>query len=169
MRALIRWADIVGYEDLYQISDTGLVKAKHKVIHRKLVGSTVRPARIITPKKRGQYLAVQLYNANHKSKFHSIHRLVASQFCTGSGDCVNHKDEDKHNNNHSNLEWCTASYNQRYSKGKKLLMMKDGTTRLFNSFPEAIECTGLSEATLYRMYKDHNRTSKGWRIIQSNA
>jgi hypothetical protein len=27
---------------------------------------------------------------------------------------VNHKDEDKHNNNFENLEWCDAKYNSNY-------------------------------------------------------
>lgn len=28
--------------------------------------------------------------------------------------CVNHKDENKLNNNSNNLEWCTQTYNHNY-------------------------------------------------------
>lgn len=32
---------------------------------------------------------------------------------------VNHKDENKLNNNASNLEWCTGEYNSKYGTGRK--------------------------------------------------
>lgn len=32
---------------------------------------------------------------------------------------VNHKDEDKQNNNVLNLEWCSNLYNMRYGTGRK--------------------------------------------------
>ena len=46
-----------------------------------------------------------------------VHRLVLMAFspCDNMHVMqVNHKDEDKQNNNLSNLEWCTNEYNQRY-------------------------------------------------------
>ena len=32
---------------------------------------------------------------------------------------INHKDENRWNNNVNNLEWCTASYNNNYNNGQK--------------------------------------------------
>jgi hypothetical protein len=39
------------------------------------------------------------------------HRLVAEYFVDGAGEQVNHKDGDRTNNNHSNLEWVSAKDN----------------------------------------------------------
>lgn len=49
-----------------------------------------------------------------------VHRLVAIAFIPNPNNLpqVNHKDENKSNNDVDNLEWCTAKYNNRY--GTKL-------------------------------------------------
>lgn len=58
---------------------------------------------------------VQLWK-NHVGKYKSVHRIVAEAFIPNENNYpqVNHKDENKLNNNVNNLEWCTASYNQNY-------------------------------------------------------
>lgn len=48
-------------------------------------------------------------------KFHFVHRLVAEAFITGSGEMVNHKDFDPHNNTAANLEWTDRAGNMHYS------------------------------------------------------
>ena len=51
-----------------------------------------------------------------KGKMFRVHRLVAEAFLDNDENLpyVNHKDENKENNNVYNLEWCTASYNLNY-------------------------------------------------------
>ena len=54
---------------------------------------------------------------DRKKKRFFVHRLVLMAFlpCDNMHALqVNHKDENKQNNNLSNLEWCTNEYNQRY-------------------------------------------------------
>lgn len=66
------------------------------------------------------YLSVELFR-NKKSKRLLIHRLVAQAFISNPDNLpqVNHKDEDRENNNVENLEWCTAKYNMNYGNGAK--------------------------------------------------
>lgn len=46
-----------------------------------------------------------------------VHRLVAYNFIPNPNNypIINHKDENRSNNNISNLEWCTVSYNNTYN------------------------------------------------------
>ena len=70
----------------------------------------------LSPFKSGGYLRVGLLKEN-KVKKYLIHRLVAEAFIVNPNNCpiVNHKDGNKHNNNVSNLEWCTYSQNQKHA------------------------------------------------------
>lgn len=104
------WKDIVGYEGIYQISNTGKVK--------RLAGScyTAHTDRIVTATNNGTgYFKVVLSKNNTKKQF-LVHRLVAQVFIPNPNnyEFVNHKDENKKNNNVENLEWCTKSYNSIY-------------------------------------------------------
>lgn len=97
------WKDIKGYEGLYKISNLGKVK-------------TLRSNRIL--KGTGvEYKEVVLYK-NKKAKTFYVHRLVAEHFIENPNNysCVNHKDENKMNNNANNLEWCTKLYNCNYGR-----------------------------------------------------
>lgn len=51
-----------------------------------------------------------------KIKYYTTHRLVANAFLDNPNNypCINHKDENKQNNCASNLEYCTADYNNNY-------------------------------------------------------
>lgn len=63
------------------------------------------------------YVGVDLFK-NGKYKHMLVHRLVAIAFIPNPKNlpCINHKDENKKNNNVENLEWCTYSYNNSYGK-----------------------------------------------------
>lgn len=64
----------------------------------------------------GNYQMVCLSITDNKNKTPYVHRLVAKAFIPNPDNLteVNHKDEDKSNNNVDNLEWCTRQYNLRY-------------------------------------------------------
>ena len=59
---------------------------------------------------------MELKNGGNK-KVALIHRLVGLAFIPNPHELpqINHKDENPKNNAVENLEWCTASYNVRYS------------------------------------------------------
>ena len=96
------WKDITGYEGIYQVSNTGRVKALSKF----RLGSTRTTKARLYPEKilrlhvdRVGYCQVQLW-INGVGKMCGVHRLVAQAFIPNpqSLPCVNHKDENKGNN-----------------------------------------------------------------------
>lgn len=110
------WKDIVGYENIYQISNNGNVKSLGRWINTKCKGKRWQEGKILKPNidNRG-YLHVCLMN-NGIKKTYSVHRLVAQAFISNPNNypCVNHKDENKQNNCVENLEFCTVKYNVNY-------------------------------------------------------
>lgn len=66
------------------------------------------------------YMFAYLYKDNKKHVV-AVHRLVAKYFLDNPNnyDCVNHKDENKANNDYTNLEWCSHSYNRKYGTCEK--------------------------------------------------
>lgn len=79
------------------------------------------------------YFFISIINKEGKSKKEMIHRLVAKAFIPNPNNfpIVHHKDENKLNNDVSNLEWVTHSQNSLYSvhPGRtKALIMCDKNT-----------------------------------------
>lgn len=115
------WKDIPGYEGLYQVSNFGKIKAlpKIKITPDGRVGKTKE---IILKENDNNfgYKSVSLSKNCKKTRFR-IHRLVAEAFLENPNNYkeVNHKDENKSNNNVNNLEWCTRSYNAKYFYQKR--------------------------------------------------
>lgn len=71
-----------------------------------------------TKTKKG-YLHVSLKDG----KYEYIHRLVALAFIPNPNNLpqINHRDENKSNNNVDNLEWCDGKYNRNYGTTNKRL------------------------------------------------
>lgn len=100
------WKPIKNYEGLYEVSNCGEVRNKNK--------------KLLKPRiDKDGYVRVML-SKNSKLKLCQVHRLVANTFLGESELTVNHKDENKQNNNLDNLEFMTNKENNRYSKCKKV-------------------------------------------------
>lgn len=112
----MKWKDVKGYEQFYQVSNAGLIRSKDRKV-RCGNGFLIRKGKLLKPQPNSQgYLRICLSNGITK-KYHFIHRLVACHFCFKPKGCdvVNHKDFNYKNNKAENLEWTTAYGNFRYS------------------------------------------------------
>lgn len=109
------WKDIKGYENKYQISNLGRVKS----LEFKNRQATIKREKILKINNSTRYPSIDLMYKG-KRKNIPIHRLVAKTFIANPNNylCVNHKDENKSNNNVENLEWCTHKYNSNYGTCK---------------------------------------------------
>ena len=107
------WKDIAGYEGRYQISNLGRVKTVERY---KSDGRRQREAIRKSQIDHQGYEFVLLFNGIKNCR-HSVHVLVARAFIPNPHDKpqINHIDGDKTNNDVCNLEWCTASENQRHA------------------------------------------------------
>ncbi len=94
------WKDVVGYEGLYKVSNTGVVRSMKRHVNLK-PGLT-----------KFNYHHVGLYK-DGKTKTSRVHRIVGIAFIPNPENKpqINHIDGNKINNHVSNLEWNTASEN----------------------------------------------------------
>lgn len=111
-----KWKPINGYEGLYMVSNRGRVRSIDRNVHRKRGTTKMLHGRIIRQQKRTNGYFFVTLSKQGKLKSLDVHRLVAMAFVEGQNDglVVNHKDENKHNNNASNLEWVTLKQNANY-------------------------------------------------------
>jgi predicted XRE-type DNA-binding protein len=106
------WKDIHDYENLYQVSDFGRVKALPK-----MAGGSHRKEKILIQIVNNcGYHQVLLHN-NKKRKLASVHRLVAEAFIPNPLNLpeVNHRFSDRHDNRAESLEWMTTKQNVNHS------------------------------------------------------
>jgi hypothetical protein len=113
-----RLKEIEGYNGDYLISDNGEVisvkNSFHKILRKRI-------------NSRGYYYVNLCKNGKYKSV--SIHRIVGKYFIDNPNNynVLNHIDGNKLNNDYSNLEWCTASYNLKEAIRIGLLNIKKGS------------------------------------------
>lgn len=103
------WRDIPSFNGVYQVSNIGRVKSFKKGKERILSQSLTRG-----------YPSVTLTDENGKHATYLVHRLVGFAFIPNPNGYkeINHKDENKTNNNIDNLEWCTREYNMSYKTAR---------------------------------------------------
>jgi hypothetical protein len=120
------WKDLIGFEKLYKISSIGRVKS---LGNGKSTNPMYKESKIIKTgiSTRG-YEKIKLFK-DGKRYYFNVHRLVADTFLfekEGKKE-VNHKDGNKLNNSVDNLEWVSASENQKHAYRIGLQIAKKGS------------------------------------------
>ena len=153
------WKDIENYEGLYQISNFGNIKRNNKIL---------KPF-----KNTNGYYQIVLYK-ECKKKHCLVHKLVANAFIENKNNYkyINHKDENKLNNNINNLEWCTAKYNCNYGTRNERLsspVLCVELNKKFKSIKEASKLLNVQQAHISKccLNKKHHNTAGGyhWRYV----
>ncbi len=111
------WSNIEGFESSYEVSNLGRVRGKRRTRKSKGISISVVQGKILKQKTdKDGYKEVALCKEG-KMYYKRVHRLVASAFIPNPNNypVINHIDENPSNNCVSNLEWCSKSYNTKYS------------------------------------------------------
>lgn len=122
------WKDVVGHEGVYQVSSLGRVKRLATDVIRKNQYTTwvqCLDEYVFSPCLDSKGYEQVLLSLGQKKRVARVHRLVAEAFlptpseeliseCNSAGldyVLVNHIDNNRTNNNVSNLEWCSPKHN----------------------------------------------------------
>lgn len=161
------WKDVTNYENLYMVSSYGRIKS-------------LTSKRILSFSINRGYAYVKL-SKHGVMKSLKVHRLVAISFIPNPNNLpdVNHIDENKLNNNLSNIEWCSKQYNSKYGTRNvrtRIAMRKNGRAILRYStngeFIKKYQCTkdieydGFDRRAVYRVCKGITRqyNNSVWRF-----
>jgi hypothetical protein len=154
------WKDIKGYENKYQISNFGRVKSLNYL-------RTKKEKLLKVHSDKNGYLVLNL-SKDGKSKCVKVHRLVAEMFIENPHNYtqVNHKDENKKNNNVNNLEWCTIKYNNLYGthieKLKKRILCVE-LNKTYESIIKASKELNINNSDICACCKGKLKTAGGYR------
>lgn len=172
------WKDIAGYEGLYEVSSKGRVRSLPRQ-----TGKFGIKGRILKQfNNRGGYCCVCLSKEGCSATI-GVHRLVAIAFVPNPENKpqVNHKDEDKQNNNADNLEWVTLQENLEHGTRAKrqrksiteslgipvIQILKDEHTAIkeYESISQAAEAVNASPSEIRNCIEGKVKTVKGfcWR------
>lgn len=107
------WKDIVGFEGVYEISGSGIIRSKDRVCVDSMGRRRFRKGQVLNPDvaPNGYYRVTLAKNGRKVQKY--LHRLLASHFIPNPDNLpqVNHKDGNKLNCSLDNLEWVTVKDN----------------------------------------------------------
>lgn len=110
------WKPIKGYEGLYEISSFGQIKRLEAEIFGNWGQKKIWKEKILKKSHDKDGYETICLCKDGKRKTYKVHRLVANAFIKNPFNFyqINHKDENKTNNNVGNLEWCDNKYNANF-------------------------------------------------------
>lgn len=153
-----QWKDIPDYIGLYEANIKGVIR--NKKTGKNLTGCKDKDGYLIT-----------VLSKNGKKKTEKIHRLIAKTFISNINNCycINHINEIKTDNRVVNLEWCTQSYNNKYSKS---IVVKQYTKdmkllKIWDSAVEAQDKLSIFASNIRDCCRGNVKTAGGfiWKYI----
>ena len=182
--------EVPGYEGFYEVSNLGRVKRLPYQSIGRTIGKKKEYIRKFPERVMKATICVNGYyrvtlSKDGKQFYKHIHRIVAETFIPNPDGlpCINHKDENKTNNNVDNLEWCSYSYNNNYGNARKkrsesyrlnnkrpveMLSLSGEVIRKFSSVREAAIFVNGSPLSIDRAIKRTRKTAYGyiWNLIK---
>lgn len=167
------WSEVYSYDILFEVSTRGRVRTKH---HGKK--GYQKDYVYMQPTDNGKgYMRLNLKQSG-KQKTVYVHELVALAFIPNPNGYVevNHKDENKSNNNVENLEWCEHIYNCNYGTSKERIGRKNSvgvlcveTNQVFNSVIDASETMGVGATAISNCLNGRSKSSCGYTWRYANV
>lgn len=155
------WRDVLGFEELYQVSSFGNVRTIKK-----------GEAEMSQQENRNGYMTVHLRDKGVERRA-MVHRLVAEAFIPNPDGLrdVNHKNGDKSDNRVENLEWVSHSDNMTHSfreLGQNVrhivqLDLDNNFIERWNSIVEASEATGICRTDIGECCRGNRKHTKGYK------
>ena len=156
---------IEGFEK-YEVSNLGRVR-------------NIKSGKILKPQPdKDGYLRLGLYENNKKKKLF-LHRIIATTFIYNpeGKPCVNHIDENKLNNDLSNIEWCTVRENLIHGTRTKRaaekcfkkviqLDLNDNVLTEFESMKQAEQKTGVLVQNISSCCNGKRKSAGGYKWMK---
>jgi len=155
-----------------EVSTLGIVRTLDRVVSSKGNGTRFQKGQVLK-----QFISNNGYMRVHiridgKSTMKLVHRLVAQTFIKNTDNLpqVNHRDCDPTNNDVSNLEWCSSSYNIKYrekygkAQNKPVFAIDLSTLEVlhFRSQGEASRELGVFVSNISRVIKGKQNYAGGY-------
>jgi len=178
---VVIWKALPGVPGV-EVSQLGNVRTLDRVVSSEKMTCFKKGLILKQHEDIGGYLKIG-FRVNGKWVNKSVHRLVAQAFIPNPNNLpqVNHKDGDRTNNNFSNLEWCTASYNNQYrekygisnteSQGHPVFAINLDTMEVsrFRSQGEASQTLGVYQANISKVIKGKRNQTGGYWFINDDG
>ena len=158
--------DIPGFEGLYAVTQDGRIWSYKRKIFLKDRAD-----------KDGYRRITLMLDGERKTR--QVHRLVALAWIDNPDNLpqINHKDEDKTNNNVYNLEWCDSKYNNNYGtksgrageKNSKPVRCVE-TGEVFPSFKAAAASVNVDRSGISMCVRGITKTcgKYHWELVKEN-